>query len=220
MKKVILILILVFGAYFSYSQKVGTEIGDIAPEIRLPDTNGDTISLSSLRGKVVLIDFWASWCGPCRKENPTVVAAYKNYKDKNFTIGKKFEIYGVSVDRDKNAWAKGIVDDKLTWSNVSDLQYWNSAPVKTYGVRGIPANFLIDEDGIIIAKNLRGEALENALERYVIIDPLKEFEKKLEELEYEYNKISSSDEYANKKELKTIKKNLSNIQRSIEKLKK
>lgn len=135
----------------------GTNVGDVAPEISLPDPNGNIISLSSLRGKYVLIDFWASWCGPCRRENPNVVRVYKEYKDKGL------EIYGVSLDMNKGLWLQAIEADQLTWKHVSDLAYWNSVVVPTYEINGIPATFLLDKDGKIIAKNLRGEALESKL---------------------------------------------------------
>ncbi|MFN4144261.1 MAG: redoxin family protein [Runella sp.] len=137
----------------------GIQIGDQAPEITLNTTQDVPLSLSSLRGKVVLIDFWASWCGPCRQENPNVVRVYHRFKDKGF------DIFSVSLDRDKNAWVKAIEKDGLVWNNhVSDLKYWQSAAAQTYGVNGIPATFLLDKDGKVIAKNLRGEALERKLE--------------------------------------------------------
>ncbi len=131
--------------------------GKDAPEVSLPDVNGKTISLSSFRGKYVLLDFWASWCGPCRAENPNVVAAYAKYKDKNFTI------FSVSLDNNKDAWQRAIRDDGLVWTHVSDLQGWHSMAVATYNIESIPSNFLIDTAGRIIGKNLRGEQLEEAL---------------------------------------------------------
>jgi len=132
-------------------------IGSVAPEISLPDANGKIISLSSLKGKYVLLDFWAAWCGPCRQENPKVVAAYNKFKNKGF------EIYGVSLDDNKDKWLGAIEKDKLTWINVSDLGGWQSSAAKLYNVKAIPKNFLLDKQGKIVAKNLRGSALEAKL---------------------------------------------------------
>lgn len=132
--------------------------GAVAPEISLPGPDGETISLSSLRGDYVLLDFWAAWCGPCRDENPYLVETYNKYNHKGF------EIFQVSLDRTRDAWLKGIDEDNLhQWTHVSDLQFWNSPVVPLYQIDGIPANFLLDPDGRILDRNLRGEALGRAL---------------------------------------------------------
>lgn len=132
-------------------------IGAQAPEIALPGLSGDTIVLSSFKGKYILLDFWASWCRPCRVENPVLVKNYKKYHDKGF------EIFQVSLDKTKSAWEKAILSDSLNWIHVSDLKYWDSAAARLYNIQGIPANFLLDKNGKIIAKNLRGDALEAKL---------------------------------------------------------
>ncbi|MFW6328017.1 MAG: redoxin domain-containing protein [Bacteroidota bacterium] len=133
-------------------------IGVTAPEIALPSPKGDTVLLSSLRGKYVLVDFWASWCEPCREENPNLVKNYWRYKNRGF------EIYQVSLDKNREAWINAIRKDKLYWTQVSDLMFWSSPVVPLYHVEGIPANFLLDTEGKIIAKNLMGEDLTNKLE--------------------------------------------------------
>ncbi len=134
-------------------------VGALAADFTQADTSGVPVSLSSFRGKYVLLDFWASWCGPCRQENPNVVANFKKFNSKNFTV------LGVSLDRpgQKDRWLQAIYKDELAWTHVSDLQFWNNAVAQQYRVQSIPQNFLIDPDGKIIAKNLRGPALEQKL---------------------------------------------------------
>jgi peroxiredoxin len=134
-----------------------TTMGQVAPEIALPNPQGEVKKLSDLRGNVVMIDFWAAWCGPCRRENPNVVKLYNKYHDKGF------EIFGVSLDRSKEDWVKAIEKDGLTWTQVSDLNYFNSEAAQTYDITAIPATVLLDKEGKIIARNLRGQALEDKL---------------------------------------------------------
>ena len=135
----------------------GDLMGKTIPDFEQADLNGKMVNIKSLRGKYVLIDFWASWCGPCRGENPNVVNAYNKYKSKNFTV------LGISLDKTKDAWVDAVKKDGLVWQQLSDLKFWSNAVAQQFGIQSIPQNYLIDPNGIVIGKNLRGEELEAKL---------------------------------------------------------
>ena len=166
MKKLLIITLLFCSVTtLTTAQEIGLNIGNKAPELAYDNPQGKKMKLSSLKGKLVLIDFWASWCGPCRRENPNLVSAYQKYTKKNFKQGKGFEIYSLSLDKNEKAWVKAINQDQLFWQyHVSDLGGWQSEGSKKYGIRSIPSNVLVDGKGIIVAKNLKGHALHKFLE--------------------------------------------------------
>ncbi len=142
---------------FSITVNAQVKTGMAAPEISLPDTKGNIVSLSSLKGKAVLIDFWASWCGPCRRANPHVVKLYEKYKSQGF------EVFGVSIDNKKSEWLKAIKQDKIPYTQVNDADGWNAATAAKYGVEAIPATFLLNKEGIIVAVDLEGIHLEEKI---------------------------------------------------------
>ncbi|PCI96766.1 MAG: alkyl hydroperoxide reductase [Flavobacteriales bacterium] len=164
---IVLAAIILITAGFIF-KPAGFAVGSKAPELAFKNPEGKIMKLSSLKGKVVLIDFWASWCGPCRRENPAVVRAYEKYKDKKFVNGKGFTVFSYSLDKDVNKWKAAILKDNLTWKyHVSDLKGWTSEGSKLYGVSSIPTSYLIDGKGNILAKNLRGAALDAELEKHL-----------------------------------------------------
>ena len=171
MKKLFLLIsIFLFSCYLTtaFAQKSGLEIGDIAPEISLPSPEGKVIALTSFKNKLVLIDFWGTWCAPCVKEQPELAKLYKKYKSQSFANGNGFEIFGVSLDAKKENWENGIKSQNINWIQVSDLKFWRSPVAKTYNIQELPFNLLLDGRGVILAKNLHGAELEKVISKFLI----------------------------------------------------
>jgi thiol-disulfide isomerase/thioredoxin len=165
MKTLKLTLLILLFSNFLIAQDLGTNIGDKAIDLNYNNPNGEKMSLSKIKDKLVLIDFWASWCGPCRRENPSLVDAYRKYNKTKFKDGNGFEIYSLSLDKNEDAWVKAINQDQLFWEyHVSDLGGWQSEGSSKYNIRSIPSNVLVNGKGIIIAKNLKGPALHRFLD--------------------------------------------------------
>jgi len=166
---ILVVALLLVGSTISPStaQTTGPEKGDKAPEIRLPSVNGDTVALTSLKDRLVLIDFWGTWCAPCVEEQAELAKLYHSYQHAHFSNGKGFEIYGVSLDSKKISWENFLVKNKINWIQVSDLKFWRSPVARTYNIQGLPFNVLIDGKGVILAKNLHGKELEKEIGKYL-----------------------------------------------------
>lgn len=161
-------VLLIINITFLHAQPQGPEPGNTAPDIKLANPKGEIVSLTAFRGKIVLIDFWATWCAPCLKEQPELAELYKRYKNGVFTTGKGFEIYGVSLDNNKTSWESGIKRMNISWTQVSDLKFWSSPVAKIYDIQELPYNVLIDGRGIIIGRNLHGVELKKAIDKLLL----------------------------------------------------
>jgi peroxiredoxin len=169
MKKIMYIsLLLAMCISIASAQPRGLNIGNIAPDIRLPNLKGDTVSLYSFRNKIVLIDFWASWCAPCVNEQPKLAVLYKKYKNSAFKGAQGFEIYAVSLDNKKKSWQSIVKKYDIKWTQVSDLKFWASPVAAAYNLQELPFNLLIDGKGVIIAKNLHEAELEKAIRKMMV----------------------------------------------------
>ncbi|WAC14861.1 TlpA family protein disulfide reductase [Dyadobacter pollutisoli] len=164
--KIFIICAMLIGCYSARAQPVEIKEGNVAPEIRVPNLKGDTIALSSLRGNLVLIDFWASWCAPCMEEQSELKQLYSKYGHLNGNV-KGLRIFGVSLDSKKEAWKKAVRKYNLPWAQVSDLKFWTSPVAKDYQIEALPFNVIVDEQGVIIAMNLHGEALNDFVASYL-----------------------------------------------------
>lgn len=164
------LLLLVFGSIISTisAQPTGLEPGNKAPEIILPNISGDNVALSSLTGKLVLIDFWGTWCSPCVEEQTELAKLYGKYKNRSFTKGKGFEIFGVSLDAKKPIWENFVTKNKINWTQVSDLKFWRSPVAKAYDIQALPFNVLVDGNRVILAKNLHGAELDKTIKSFIV----------------------------------------------------